>query len=90
MMLIGCRQSDIREMSVQLPDLNEALQPKIIEIVTHCNGVNTNSLCFDLAKRTLTLSYDSMKTAQSNIRYALDEAGVKVIFPEKTNDHAGH
>ena len=40
--------------------------------------------------RTLTLRYDSMQVAQANIRYAIDEKGVKVAFPEKADDRAGH
>jgi hypothetical protein len=39
---------------------------------------------------SLTLKYDSMKIAQANIRYAIDEAGIKVKFPVKTDSRAGH
>ena len=40
--------------------------------------------------KTLTLTYDSMQVAQANVRYAIDDAGVKVAFPEKTDNRAGH
>ena len=40
--------------------------------------------------KTLTLKYDSMQIAQANIRYAIDEKGVKVAFPEKTDNRAGY
>ena len=49
-----------------------------------------DSYDWDMSAKTLTLKYDSMKIAQANIRYAIDEAGVKVSFPEKTDDRAGH
>ena len=40
--------------------------------------------------KTLTLRYDSMQIAQANIRYAIDEKGIKVTVPEKTDNRAGH
>jgi len=45
---------------------------------------------WDFEKKTLALRYDSMKIAQANIRHAIDEKGIKVAFPEKTTDRAGH
>lgn len=43
-----------------------------------------------MGAKTLTLRYDSMQLAEANVRYAIDERGVKVAFPEKAGNRAGH
>ena len=88
--LTGCRREDIREMTVFLPDLREADKAKIVEALAKYNGVRKDSYVWDMNAKTLTLRYDSMQIAQANIRYAIDEKGVKVAFPEKTDNRAGH
>ena len=49
-----------------------------------------DSYVWDMQAKTLTLKFDSMQIAQANIRYAIDEKGVKVAFPEKTDNRAGY
>ena len=88
--LTGCRREDVREMTVSMPGLTEADKAKIVEALAKYNGVEKNSYKWDMNAKTLTLRYDSMQIAQANIRYAIDEKGVKVAFPEKTDDRAGH
>ena len=88
--LAGCRREDVREMTVYMPNLTEADKPKIVEALKRYNGIEKNSYQWDLATKTLTLRYDSMQIAQANIRYAIDERGIKVDFPKKTDNHAGH
>ena len=101
LVLGGCRREDIREMTVSLPDLTEANSAKVVDALKvvdpndarrtrYLGGVYEDSFRFDYANRTLTLRYDSMKIAQANIRYAIDEKGLKVKFPEKTDDRAGY
>lgn len=90
LLLAGCRREDIRTMTVEIPDLTPQNRAVVFEAIAKYSGVNTNSLNWDFERKTLTLSYDSMQVAQSNIRYAIDERGIKVKFPEKTDDHAGH
>ena len=77
-------------MTVSLPALVEADKAKVVAALQKYNGVDKGSYAWDLQARTLTLRYDSMQIAQANIRYAIDEAGVKVAFPEKTDNRAGH
>ena len=80
----------MREMTVAMPSLTEADRPKVEAALSRYNGVRKDSYRWDMAAKTLTLSYDSMQVAQANVRYAIDESGVKVAFPEKTDDRAGH
>ena len=86
----GCRREDVREMTVSMPGLTEADKPKVVEALAKYNGIDKSSYAWDMAAKTLTLRYDSMQIAQANVRYAIDEKGVKVAFPEKTDERAGH
>ena len=88
--LTGCRREDVREMTVSMPGLTEADKAKIVEALAKYNGVEKDSYKWDMNAKTLTLRYDSMQIAQANIRYAIDEKGVKVAFPAKTDNRAGH
>ena len=87
---VGCTREDIREMTVVMPGLKAAEQPLVLEAIAKYNGIDKNSYKWDLAAGTLTLRYDSMQVAQSNIRYAIEERGIKVEFPKKTDNHAGY
>jgi len=88
--LIGCRREDIREMTVEIPGLTEANRATVVEVLAKYNGIDKGSYKWDMAAKTLTLTYDSMQIAQANIRYAIDEKGIKVAFPEKADKRAGH
>jgi len=88
--LSGCRREDIREMTVTMPALVEKDKAAIVAALAKYQGIDKSSYVWDFEKKTLTLRYDSMKIAQANIRYAIDEKGIKVAFPEKTTDRAGH
>ena len=90
LLLSGCRREDVREMTVTMPGLTEANKAQVVEALQKYNGVQKDSYVWDMNAKTLTLRYDSMQIAQANIRYAIDEKGVKVAFPEKTDDRAGH
>ena len=86
----GCRRTDEREMTVSIPGLSETNVSVVVQALAKYDGVNKESYVWDLSAKTLTLRYDSMKIAQSNIRYAIDEKGVAVEFPGKTDNRAGH
>ena len=90
LLLPGCRRTDVREMTVSMPELVEADKAKVVAALAKYAGVEKNSFKWDMSAKTLTLRYDSMQIAQANIRYAIDEKGVKVAFPEKKDDRAGH
>ena len=86
----GCRRTDVREMTVSIPGLSQTNMTVVTQALAKYDGILKDSYVWDVAAKTLTLKYDSMKIAQSNIRYAIDESGVAVEFPKKTDDHAGH
>ena len=90
LLVCGCRREDVREMTVSMPGLTEADKAKVVEALAKYNGVEKDSYTWDMNAKTLTLRYDSMQIAQANIRYAIDEKGVKVAFPAKTDNRAGH
>ncbi len=77
-------------MTVSMPGLTEANKPQVVEALHKYAGIQKDSYVWDMAAKTLTLRYDSMQIAQANIRYAIDEKGIKVVFPEKKDDRAGH
>ena len=90
LLFCGCRREDVREMTVSMPALIEGDKAKVVEALQKYNGIRKDSYVWDMNAKTLTLRYDSMQIAQANIRYAIDEKGVKVAFPEKADDRAGH
>ena len=88
--MAGCRREDYRVMTVEIPALKEADQAVIVKELAKYDGVDKSSYQWDMTAKTLTVRYDSMKIAQANIRYAIDEKGIRVKFPEKVGEHAGH
>lgn len=86
----GCRREDVRELTLTINDLTEQNKPKVVEALAKYNGVQKDSYQWDIPKKTLTLRYDSMQVAQANLRYAIADKGLKVVFPEKTDERAGH
>ena len=88
-LLSGCRREDIREMAGATPERKDADRKTVEAARQKYDGVDKRSYRWDMDAKTLWLRYDSMKIAQSNIRYAIDEKGVKVQFPEKKTDRAG-
>jgi len=77
----GCRREDIREYTFSIPGLTEANKAQVVEALAKYNGVKKDSYSWDFAKKTLTLKYDSMQIARTNIRMAIEANGVKVEFP---------
>ena len=86
----GCRRVDIREMTVEMPDLAESDKPVVVKALSKYAGVDTASFKWDMDKKTLFLKYDSMTVAKTNIRMSIEENGVKVVFPENTTGRAGY
>ena len=73
--LPGCRRTDVREMTVSLPALQEADKAKVVEALARYNGVEKDSYRWDMTAKTLTLRYDSMQIAKKNIEMAIAGAG---------------
>jgi len=86
----GCRRADFREYTFEIPGMTDENKSVIQKAVTFYDGVNPDSLVFDLEKKTLTLRFDSMKVAQTNIRMAIEEKGIAVKYPEKKEAEAGY
>ena len=86
----GCRRADIREMTVEMPGLVESDKPVVVKALSKYSGVDKDSFKWDMEKKTLTLKYDSMTVAKTNIRMSIEEKGVKVVFPENTTGRAGY
>ncbi len=79
--LCGCRREDIREMTVAIPSLSEHNRQTVVKALEKYQGIDHDSYQWDFEGRKLTLRYDSMKIAQANIRYAINESGIRVAFP---------
>ena len=97
----GCRRADIRTCIVEIPSLTAENTNEVVKAFQLGNpndprslrtyeGVDTGSFVFDLDGKTLTLRYDSMKIAQTNIRMLIEAKGLEVVFPENTTGRAGY
>ena len=74
--LSGCRLSDKRTFTVETPGVkNEVCAQRVAQALSTLDGVDMASLRFDLAKKTVTLTYESMKLGKKNIEHAIAHAG---------------
>lgn len=80
--LAGCRREDIREFTVSIPGLAESNRVTVVEALAKYNGIDKTSYKWDFSAKTLTLKYDSMQIAKTNIRMAIAGKGIEVDFPE--------
>jgi hypothetical protein len=93
--LCGCRREDVRTCEISIPGLTRENRETVVRAFylpegPVADGVFIDSLAFDFGKKTLTLRYDSMKIAQTNLRMLIAEKGIDVAFPAKTTGRAGH
>ena len=88
--LSGCRREDVREFTVEIPGLTQENRQKVVDAFTVrkpgqpqrvYDGIRPDTFSFDFGKKTLTMKYDSMKIAKTNIRMLIEAAGVEVHFP---------
>ena len=88
--LSGCRREDVREFTVDIPGLTQENKQKVVDAFTVrkpgqpprvYEGIRPDTFSFDFEKKTLTMKYDSMKIAKTNIRMLIEAAGVEVHFP---------
>ena len=86
----GCRRTDVREFTISIPGLTPANQAEVVAALAKYQGVEQGSYRWDFAKKTLTLRYDSMTVAHTNLRMAIEEKGIAVEYPENTTGKAGH
>ena len=71
----GCRRTDVRDFSVEIPQATEADVPALAASLSPYAGIEKSSLRFDAARHVLTLKYDSMQIAKKNIEMAIAGAG---------------
>jgi hypothetical protein len=79
--LAGCRREDVREFTVSIPGLTESNRTAVVAALAKYNGIEKDSFKWDFSAKTLTLRYDSMQIAKTNIRMAIAEKGIEVEFP---------
>ena len=71
----GCRVSDVREMTVNVPGMVEASDvEKVRAALAPLGGIKEETV-YDAKTRTVTVRYDSMVIAHKNIEIAIAEAG---------------
>ncbi len=74
--LSGCRESDVRKMTIKVPAMaGEEEVQRIRKALAPLGGVNKEQAVYDVKEHTITLSYESMVIAQKNIEIAIAEAG---------------
>ena len=99
--MTGCRRTDVREFQVEIPDLAPSMSNTVRSAFfisdpmsptrgRWCDGVMVQDIKFDYDRHELTVRYDSMKIAQTNIRMLLESKGLKVVYPENKTGRAGH
>jgi copper chaperone CopZ len=76
LLVSGCRESDVRKMTVKVPAMaSEEDVQRIRRAVTALNGVNKELVVIDVPSHSVTVTYDSMMVAHKNIEIAIAEAG---------------
>ncbi len=76
LLVTGCRESDVRTMTVNIPALSgEEDVQRIRKALAPLNGVNKEQAVYDVKAHTVILTYDSMVVAHKNIEIAIVEAG---------------
>jgi hypothetical protein len=86
----GCRREDIRSITVEMTGLTEGRKASIVNTLSKYNGVKIATIKWDTSNTKVSLDYDSMQIAQTNIRMAIEESGVKVKYPIKKDKRAGY
>lgn len=93
----GCRRTDVRACDIEIQGLTteNAIQiKKATASLLRYQGVVKDSLVWHMGANgnlVLTLKYDSLQVAQTNLRMAIAETGAKVVFPpNNANGIAGY
>lgn len=76
--ILGCRREDVRDYTIEIPELTDANKAQVVEALAKYAGIKKDLFKWDMAAKTLTLKYDSMAIAKTNIRMAIEEKGLKV------------
>ena len=99
--LAGCRREDIREFTVDVPNLGpeNAAEVKMAFVTIDkqdprkgrvCEGIDIDGRKCDIGGTKILVRYDSMKIARTNIRMLLRDKGFDVVFPTNETGVAGY
>ncbi len=92
----GCRREDVRVCTIEMPGLtaaNAIQMRKATDALGRFRGVDADSYEWGTSGNgnlTLTFKYDSMQIAQTNLRMAIEDKGIRVAYPKKTAMVAGY
>ena len=76
---VSCRQHDFRELTLDVPDMNNQVCVNIImQALSRGPGIKPNSVTLDPEKRIVRLTYDSLLSADKNFEYLVSKAGFSV------------
>ena len=76
LVMSGCRVSDVRTLTVDVPGMAaESDVQRIQKALATLNGIEKDKAVFDVKSRKITVSFDSMVIAHKNIEIAIAEAG---------------
>ena len=73
--LAGCRRTDVRDFTVDVPALTAADVPAVVAELAKYGGIEAKDVQFDAAAHRLTLKYDSMQLAKKNIEMSIAKLG---------------
>lgn len=75
-LLGGCRVSDVRELTIDVPGMAaDSDVQRIRQALAPLNGVNKDQAVYDVKSHKIKLTFDSMVIANKNIEIAIAEAG---------------
>ena len=77
-------------MVIEADFFSETAEERKNDLLFFYDGVVRDSLKFDMAKKQLTLRFDSLKVAQTNLRMAIEQKGIAVKYPPNTTGVAGY
>ena len=88
----GCRREDWREATLDVPGLTRENASAVRAALARYDGVGKgkDDCELDFSAKTVRVRYDSMRVAQTNLRMAIEEKGVEVVFPTNTTGFAGY
>lgn len=89
-LVCGCRREDYREATLLVPGLHKTNETAIVKALGRYEGVDRRSIRFDHGAKSVSVRYDSMKVAQTNLRMAIEENGIEVDYPENKTGMAGY
>lgn len=73
---VSCRQHDFRTIVIEVPEMrNQACVKAIVKTLGTSPGLRENSVNFDVINRQITVTYDSLLTADKNIEFLIAKAG---------------